>query len=140
MGRYLLDTNILVHSIRDDATGAYIRNQYGLLMAMPRPLISVVTEGELRSLVYQFGWGENRVDQVFFLLEYFDQIRIESPELFHMYAVIDNFSLRMGITMGKNDLWIAASTYMAEATLLTTDGDFDHLNGDLLTVERVPLA
>jgi tRNA(fMet)-specific endonuclease VapC len=31
--------------------------------------------------------------------------------------------------MGKNDLWIAATTHLAQASLITTDADFDHLNG-----------
>lgn len=30
--------------------------------------------------------------------------------------------------MGKNDVWIAATTKVAGATLLTTDNDFDHLS------------
>ena len=30
--------------------------------------------------------------------------------------------------MGKNDLWIAAVTAVTNATLITTDNDFEHLN------------
>jgi tRNA(fMet)-specific endonuclease VapC len=29
--------------------------------------------------------------------------------------------------MGKNDLWIAATAHVLEATLITTDADFVHL-------------
>jgi predicted nucleic acid-binding protein len=39
--------------------------------------------------------------------------------------------------MGKNDLWIAATAYILDATLLTADGDFDHLNGSFLDVKKV---
>jgi predicted nucleic acid-binding protein len=39
--------------------------------------------------------------------------------------------------MGKNDLWIAATAYSINGTLMTTDGDFDHLNGTLLDVIKV---
>jgi predicted nucleic acid-binding protein len=39
--------------------------------------------------------------------------------------------------MGKNDLWIAATSSVLNATLLTTDGDFDHLNGAYLTVIKI---
>lgn len=35
--------------------------------------------------------------------------------------------------MGKNDLWIAATASVTGATLLTTDGDFDHLESAFLT-------
>jgi len=30
--------------------------------------------------------------------------------------------------MGKNDIWIAATTYLLEATLITLDKDFLHLD------------
>lgn len=39
--------------------------------------------------------------------------------------------------MGKNDLWIAATAAMSEATLLTTDNDFDHLDGHYFKVEKL---
>ncbi|MDN5203316.1 hypothetical protein QQ008_18155 [Fulvivirgaceae bacterium BMA10] len=38
--------------------------------------------------------------------------------------------------MGKNDLWIAATAFVAKAELITMDGDFDHLNGEFLTVHK----
>ena len=31
--------------------------------------------------------------------------------------------------MGKNDIWIAATAHASKATLLSTDKDFDHLDG-----------
>lgn len=36
--------------------------------------------------------------------------------------------------MGKNDLWIAATAFLLEGTLLTTDSDFNHLNNEFLKV------
>ena len=36
--------------------------------------------------------------------------------------------------MGKNDLWIAATTYVAGAKLITADKDFDHLDGEYFEV------
>jgi len=41
--------------------------------------------------------------------------------------------LGRSITMGKNDLWIAATSKVANAVLITIDGDFDHLNGIYLS-------
>lgn len=32
--------------------------------------------------------------------------------------------------MGQNDMWIAATAKATGATLLTTDRDFDHLQGE----------
>ena len=41
--------------------------------------------------------------------------------------------------MGKNDLWIAAAASVYDLTLITTDKDFDHLNGVFLDVIYVDL-
>ena len=102
-------------------------------MVEPRPLISVVSDGELRSLAYQFRWGESRVDQALFLLGYFKRVAVDAPEVLHTYAVIDAQSRRGGVKMGKNDVWIAAAAHVTGTTLLTTDRDFEHLPPDLLT-------
>jgi tRNA(fMet)-specific endonuclease VapC len=45
------------------------------------------------------------------------------------YALIDAFSLSKGKRMDKNDVWIAASAAVTGATLMTTDRDFDLLDG-----------
>ncbi len=42
-------------------------------------------------------------------------------------------------TMGKNDLWIAATAFVYDAALITTDNDFDHLHSVFLTIIKVPL-
>jgi tRNA(fMet)-specific endonuclease VapC len=39
--------------------------------------------------------------------------------------------------MGKNDLWIAATTAIYNATLLSTDNDFTHLDGVFITFEKI---
>lgn len=39
--------------------------------------------------------------------------------------------------MGKNDLWIAATAHFLEATLRTTDHDFNHLAPDFLEMARI---
>ena len=39
--------------------------------------------------------------------------------------------------MGKNDLWITATGIMSNATLVTTDGDFDRLDPLFLTVDQI---
>lgn len=44
-----------------------------------------------------------------------------------MSAVIDAYCESVGQPMGKNDLWIAATTATVGATLVTTDRDFDRL-------------
>jgi predicted nucleic acid-binding protein len=45
--------------------------------------------------------------------------------------------MTLGVKMGKNDLWIAATTQVIGGVLLTTDGDFDHLSPTRIIVERI---
>lgn len=129
---YFLDTNILVHLIREDGIGQYIKSQYSLLLIEPRPLISSVTQGELRSLALQWGWGTRKKEQAGFFLNYFNRMKIESPEVYDAYALIDSYSESVNRSMGKNDVWIAASVHVMGARLLTTDKDFDHLESRFL--------
>ena len=133
----LLDSNIFVHLIRGDATGQLLKREYDLLLTEPPPAFCVVTQGELRSLTYQFNWGEDKKEQVGFLLNYFNAVPLETAGVFEAYAAIDYYSKRMGIKMGKNDLWIAAVASVSKFRLLTTDADFDHLDPTFLTRVRI---
>lgn len=71
-------------------------------------------------------------------------INSNDDKLLEIYAKIDSYSknklptdkLGRSITMGKNDLWIASTAKVANATLLTIDADFDHLNGKFLNVKK----
>lgn len=62
---------------------------------------------------------------------------INHPDILSAYGELDDLSERAGRPMGKNDLWIAATAKVSGATLLTTDGDFDHLDPAHLTRIRV---
>ncbi|MGH9835368.1 MAG: type II toxin-antitoxin system VapC family toxin [Blastocatellia bacterium] len=134
---YLLDTNILVHLVREDAIGQRLGDEYSLLLIQPPPMISDVTEGELRSLAIQWKWGERKRDQMEYLLSYFWRIAINDPDIFDAYAAIDSHSESVGQPMGKNDVWIAASAQAMKACLLTTDKDFDHLQTLFITREWI---
>ena len=129
----LLDTNIFVHLVRDDDVAMRLKADRQLLLTDATPAFCVVTEGEIRSLAYQFNWGKDKVDRMRFLLDYFRRIPIDTPEVMEAYAVIDVDSKNRGITMGKNDLWIAAVAHVTGFDLITTDTDFGHLHPDFLT-------
>ncbi len=124
----VLDTNILVHYVRDDATWETVRTDFRLLIVEPTPVISIVTVGELRSLARQWKWGEGKLDRMEFALGYFLVLPVESADLVDIYAEIDSHFQIRGRKMGKNDLWIATTTVSLGATLLTTDRDFDELD------------
>ncbi|HYE74035.1 MAG TPA: hypothetical protein VEF04_11925 [Blastocatellia bacterium] len=92
---YLLDTNILVHLIRDDLTGQQIKARYGPYTREPKPLICSVSDGELRSLALQFSWGSQKLDKMEFALGYFGHVPIEQTGVMNNYAVIDAYSKSM---------------------------------------------
>lgn len=125
---YLLDTNILVHFVRADVTWAKVRASHDPLGISPKPLISVVTHGELRSLARQWNWQQAKIQQMEFCLGYFDESAISNPKIVEAYATIDAYFQVRGIKLGKNDLWIAATAVATGARLLTTDRDFDPLD------------
>jgi predicted nucleic acid-binding protein len=136
---YLLDTNILVRLVRRDELGQEIIARYDLYMTEAQPAYCVVTEGEIRSLSYQWKWGTAKIDAMRFALDYFVRLPIESAAVIEAYARIDSYCKARGITMGKNDLWISAVAHVTGFTLLTADHDFDALYPVFLTRELVEL-
>jgi predicted nucleic acid-binding protein len=109
-------------------------------MVNPRPAISVVTEGELRSLAIQWKWGKRKKNQMRFLLQFFLRVPVDKEQVFRAYEAMDSFSESIGRTMGKNDLWIAAAAHSIGATLITTDTDFDHLQPGFIQVDWIDPA
>jgi tRNA(fMet)-specific endonuclease VapC len=145
MRRYLLDTGILVHYARQSKLYQQIEAEQNLSAADCMPLISVASQAEILSFGIQHGWGTKKLQaiQLFFTKLIVIDINSADAGLLKAYADIDAFSkgklsgLPLGnsaITMGKNDLWIAATAKVANAKLLTIDGDFDHLNGKFMEV------
>ncbi len=106
---------------------------YGLLSSSTRPIVSIVTVAELQVLAREFSWGVKKRLDLENLLSYFDVIPIPFAGIIDAYVEVSDFSRRAGRAMGKNDIWIAATTIETGATLLTTDKDFDHLDPALLT-------
>lgn len=146
MRRYVLDTGILVHYVRQSLTYQTIEKNERLTEQDCVPFISVVTMGEILSFGIQKNWGPAKLQSLKNLFSKLVVLDINSNDdkLLETYAEIDSYSknkfpqdkLGRSVTMGKNDLWIASTARVANATLLTIDGDFDHLNGKYLTVKK----
>lgn len=143
---YLYDSNILLHYIRQTPVMQYVENNFQPFSDENEPWICVVSHGELRSIAIQNRWGSRKIQTMFEMLDNFLTIDIESKDIFDRYAEVDAFSQGKlsgqpspfsSRNMGKNDLWIAATASILGATLLTTDADFEHLDGVFLKVERV---
>jgi predicted nucleic acid-binding protein len=111
-------------------------------------IISVVSVGEIKSLAIKNNWGARKIDKLQKLLGKFVIADINVEEVIDKYAEIDaysqgklpgrtgNFTSR---NMGKNDLWIAATGAVLNVIIVTTDGDFDHLDGKYVRLKKVNL-
>lgn len=142
---FILDTNILIHYIRKDKIAERLDATLRPFAAGNRPVVPIVVFGEMKSIAMQNGWGARKLALLDELL--LKVLRADiTIEIVERYAEIDAFSQGklsnrpLGTTarnMGKNDLWIAATASVLNTQLLTTDPDFDHLDGVFLKVERV---
>ena len=145
---YLLDTNILVVYVRGNKLMDKIEQELKLFTSDHQLVISTVSVGEIRSLAIKNSWGRQKTERLDSLLKRLAVANINVDEVILRYAEIDaysqgrlsgkpvNFSAR---NMGKNDLWIAAIGSVLKLVLITTDGDFDHLQGEYLDIKKVDL-
>ena len=138
------DTNFLILFIRDNSPNENIRN-----MVNPhgrQEYISLVSQVELKSFAVQNNWGKPRMNKIQILLDSLNVVDINSPLVLDKYVDIDTFSQRKHPTivspfktprnMGKNDIWIASTASVLSLQLVTTDGDYDHLNEVMLNVSK----
>lgn len=149
MEKLVLDTSALIHIVRGNDTGQNIRDYVGTFES-PQLIISVVSIAEVESFMVQIKWGKVNREKMHQLLEQCIVVDIEkhNEKLRNSYVNIDAFSKRkqqgphgkliVGSSkkMGKNDIWIAATTHATDAMVLTTDGDFDHLNNVFFDVKK----
>jgi predicted nucleic acid-binding protein len=74
-------------------------------------------------------------------------IDINIKEIIERYAEIDAYSQgKIGNiefparNMGKNDLWIAATSSFYDLVLVTTDNDFQHLDKNYLSLKNIDIS
>lgn len=144
MQRYLLDTNVLLHYIRGKEKFKSIETQVNLLNGQSLPLISSVTIGEIKAFIQRQQWGKSKVERFSNLLDkmFVIDVAAQDEDLMQAYATIWNYSkntlpeqpLGKSIGIPQNDVWIAATAKAANAIMLTTDGDFDHLDNKYISV------
>jgi tRNA(fMet)-specific endonuclease VapC len=151
--RYLLDTNLFITFVRRRQFTDFINTKYrkkGNIL-----FTSCVVEGELKSFAMQRNWGFNKIERMQKILSGFTIYPIKTNKIIEKYAEIDAFSQGKHPTiplntsarnMGKNDLClprnlggIAATASVLDATLITMDKDFDHLNEVFLDVICIDL-
>ncbi len=125
----LLDTTILVDLARGKTAGEKIDERYQLRTRKEKPLISVVTHGEMLVLASVFGWGATKIAAMRDLLRELVTVDISKTKVLTHYGEITAYCRKNGINqLSDNDCWIAACTAAADACLLTGDRDFDPLH------------
>lgn len=140
----LIDTNIVLSIVRNKSGHKFI--EY-LTPNDETIYVSFVSLAEIHSIAFQNKWGYSKMQ---ILESLFDKVRVIeiSDLLLPTYVGIDAFSQRTHPeythypfktprNMGKNDLWIAATASILNLQLITTDGDFDHLNDTFLSVKKI---
>lgn len=151
MKNIVIDTCVFIHIVRDTITGKKCIEELEKYDETANIIVSVVTKAELESFIAQNNWGKPKIERLNKILEEITYIDISNADqlLIDSYTEIDAFSKRKtkdksgnllkgsARKMGKNDLWIAATAYSLDIPLLTTDGDFDHLNKTLMDVKKI---
>lgn len=134
-----MDTNIIMAYVRQNDQYLKVEESLRLTSDDAQLIVSVVTIGEIRVLAQRNGWGERKTALLNSFLEQtllVVDVSLGAPELLDAYVELDCAS--KGKNMGKNDLWIAATAKVTEATLVTTDGGFDHLGNTFFQLAKVP--
>lgn len=127
---YLLDTSALLNVLRGKDLGKRITETFGLTELKNRPLISVVTHGEIWVLANRNNWGEKRRSALQDALDNVVTVDLNHPDIICAYVEADLITQRHSggaRNIGKNDLWIAACAKATGAELITTDKDFECL-------------
>jgi predicted nucleic acid-binding protein len=133
-----LDTNVLVHWIRQNDTGIQLRDTYRLHERTDRPIYSTIVEGEIRALAKFLKWGSDKLDSLDKILAELVRVDAGLPDVVKAYAEIYAADRAGGHNTGQNDMWIAATTKAAGAVLLTCDDDCVWMSPSLVIVEHVP--
>lgn len=126
---YLFDTTVLLALLRGKQLGNYLNQTFGLSDVINRPLISIVSHGELWAMADRNGWGEKKRAVLREMLSELITLDLNDPAIIEGYVAVDQRNLahpRGARILSDNDKWIAATVRAAEALLLTTDRDFLH--------------
>jgi len=143
---YVLDTNVVLFYLKDNHTKHFIEEQFGPFKSGNTAIISIVTIGEIGVLARKNGWGDKRLKIVEKLYDKLVIVDINSQDIIDAYIDVDSFSQgkhsrkefkHSSRNMGKNDVWIAATTIVTGSELISSDKDFEHLDGAFFKVNVV---
>lgn len=136
-GSYVLDTNVLLHLIRGNALGSKINQAFELTSNMRRHVVSIVTQAELWVIADRRNWGDAKRAALQHALDNLVIVPIEGTRIIQAYVSICQADLKAiggARNLKINDIWIAATALYTGLPLLTTDKDFQFLDGNSLQV------
>ena len=61
---FLLDTNIIVHYIRQSEYSKQIDKKYSPLGFENTPVVSAITKGEILSIAFRNNWGPKKISSI----------------------------------------------------------------------------
>jgi tRNA(fMet)-specific endonuclease VapC len=137
---YILDTSVLLNLIRGHDLGKSIDRAFGLRAAFHRHIVSIVSHGELRVLAARNLWGDQKVGALSLALQELVTVNVDSNAMVDAYVRVEECCRTASggeRKMGQNDMWIAATALHAGLPLITTDKDFNHLDGRLIQVHWI---
>jgi tRNA(fMet)-specific endonuclease VapC len=136
----VLDTSIVVDVARNNRSGQAILQTYSLKTRADRPLISVVTTGEMLGIAKSQSWTSDKTKLLHELLSEFVKLDL-TADVVEAYSDLVAHCRRQNHTMGQqNDMWIAATARVTGAVLLTGDLGFSWLDPQFIRVEYIPRA
>lgn len=144
--RYIMDTGIVLGYLRGAPYAESLESEFHISQSII--IISIVSVGELYSMAFRLGWGREKIGKLADIISAFPPLGISDPNIVEKYGEIAAYNqgkhptklLPQGTSsrqMSNNDIWIAATGAVLKATLLTTDKDFDHLDGVFLDVVHI---
>ncbi|MGF1534364.1 MAG: PIN domain-containing protein [Bernardetiaceae bacterium] len=149
MEKAVLDTNILLLLARDQNFRAFFGEKYA--HANWQLLVPFATDAEISSLAFRRQWGTEKLHILQQTIAQFVIIDTVCASMKKAYTEIEAYTLCQHPTrpkpdgqtahrMGKNDLWIAATTAVYAQRLITTDKDFLQLDGVFFAVDYIDIA
>ena len=150
MKNIVIDTCVFIHIVRDTDTGRKCIEALEKYDEAANVIVSVVTKAELASFIAQNNWGKSKIDKLNKILEEITYIDISNADqlLIDSYTKIDAFSKRKikdksgnlldgsARKMGKTTFGLRQRLF-TDIPLMTTDGDFDHLNGSMMNIMKI---
>ena len=137
---FLLDTNVALALLRGKELGQYLLSAFSLDNQINRPLISIVSHGELLVLADRNEWGHQKLEAMHKMLDNLVAVDLNDDAVLDAYAAVQRDSRKVeggSRELNANDAWIIACARAADATLLTMDRDFVHLKSPSWKVQFI---